>query len=182
MNVRSLTFVPLLMAAGCCCCPDGRGLQHAFTSGNILKHMGTEIVNPTNLTVRASTPPTLSFTASVGDRQVDLITDGMTVREGVSTDPVASTRPRYDFYISGRQLRYCRIGPAPQWPALATIEDVGTKHTPTDVEDIAFDLRPNRSIVEGPIVVAVIATTPTDPTPRKRLYKFDAAQLETKLP
>jgi hypothetical protein len=143
----------------------------ALTSGDCLKHQGTEITNPTNVTLCAG-PARLNFTF----RNEDLCTDGAKVEFRQNQSPLTN-EVVYVMQQQGSSLLATKQGT--NKTAHVALYGVGL-HTVTAAPR-THDVRSNQGNLAGHVVVEVQTKTSQDPVPKRRLYGIPIPDLDSKL-
>lgn len=157
-----------------------------LTTGNVLKHDGTDVIAPANFRAVDAERPTLNFDwRHQTDVERPFHTDGEHVRPGAVAGDQLKSRGRYVFYFkSGTGELFVRRDSLMHllFPFLhrrCNFADESQAHYPTSFDaNESFDL--GIGATEGNVVLAV--TTRGNGPPTKRLYRIRIEDIEDKLP
>lgn len=169
---------------------------HIRTNGNVLKHRNTIVEDPRDLQgvlarkqLATAETRVLNLTWHYGtdvERRFHTTgegTPGDEVLEGEIAGDRLSYNSRYYFYYKAGQVIVCRDTfplPFPADRRNVDLFDTAAPHTPTAMDHReAWELGIGNT---GYVVIAATTTTPSDPRPKKRLYRISIAEIEEKLP
>jgi hypothetical protein len=159
---------------------DTKRANVVAADGRCLKHLDTEITNPSRLQLTTTGRVWLEFDWSAPNAPLTTYkTDGtlVTPKQATST-PIHRDEP-YAFRYSNGRIEV-RRHQSTSGIALLLVGNDGP-HTATGAP-YAYDLRPDIYRLSGNLVLEVPTKTLRDPTPRRRLYRIDVTALEPKLP